>query len=236
MNFVRASRRFFYLAAFVGALSACNYSLNKNPTLDTSSPKTFKMSELTYSNVYDKVFRASCVGCHGDAGGVRLESYEQIRSQLQRVYQSVIVERRMPKAPSPPLSASQLGLLNAWIQAGAPESTPGEDASPVPPLEPTFESIKYHILDVKCLLCHSPGKPVARIPLVTKNDILNSPLELAIPGNAEESGLYLAIIAEDVRKIMPPPKDDHGNPTGFNKLSEAEVQAVFDWIQNGALE
>jgi mono/diheme cytochrome c family protein len=236
MNFWEASRRFFYLVVFAGGLSACDYSIEKNPGLDMPPPSQFKVSELNYSNVYGKVIRANCVGCHGSGGGISLESYELTKSHLKKIFQSVFVDRRMPKAPGPSLSANQLGLLNAWIQAGAPESAVDEDPTPVPPMGPTFEAIRYHIFETKCLLCHSPGKPAARISLVTKEDILESPLELAIPGNADESGLFLAVISENVRKIMPPPKDEHGNPTGLTKLSDAEIQAIYDWIQNGATD
>lgn len=215
-------------------MSACSYSVQKNPAPEVPSPSQYKLSELTYSNVYDKVIRASCVGCHGNGGGISLETYALTKSHVQQIYQSVFVDRRMPKAPSAPLAADQLGLLNAWIKAGAPESASGEEPIPVPPLGPTFDSIKYHILEAKCLLCHAPGKPVARIPLVTKEDILNSPLELAIPGNPDESGLILAIMSDDPQKIMPPPTDHNGNSTGFTKLTDAEIQAIYDWIQNGA--
>ena len=142
----------------------------------------------------------------------------------------------MPKLPTPALSADQMGLLNAWILAGAPESSGPGGTLPLPPLLPNFLSIKTHILEPRCLSCHSPGNSVARIPLVTREDLLNSPLELVIPGNAEESGLILAVRNEDPNKVMPPEKTPSGQPTGFSRLKEEEIRIIEEWIQRGAVE
>lgn len=233
MSTIGKLKLFLYSVLIVGILSACSQSSKPNPTT-VPPPSQFKLSELSYSNVYGQVIRVSCVGCHGTSAGINLETYASTKTHLQRIYQSVFVTHRMPKPPSTPLTDNQLGLLNAWIQAGAPESPSGDKSPPIPPLEPTFASIKYHIIESKCLFCHAPGKPVARIPLVTKEEILDSPLELALPGNPDESGLILAITHDDPRKIMPPPRDDQGNSTGFSKLSDAEIQTIYDWINNGA--
>ena len=138
----------------------------------------------------------------------------------------------MPKAPETPLTSDQLGLLKAWIDAGAPENSEG--VLPMPPLEPTFDSIKAHILEPKCLMCHSRGQPIARIPLVTRDDLLNSPLELVIPGNADESGIVLVIMGVNPDKIMPPQKDSSGKPSGFSRLSEEEIRVIKEWINRGA--
>jgi len=221
--------RFLILAIL---LSGCSYSIQKTVQPEVPPSSQYKTSELTYGSVYTRVFRASCVGCHGTSGNVNLESYAAARSHLTKIYQSTILERKMPKAPTAPLTADQLGLLNAWIQAGAPESSPGEE--PPPPLEPTFESIRTHILEPKCLMCHAPGKPVARIPLVTRENLLNSPLDIVVPGNAEESGIILAVTSERPDKLMPPPKDENGQPTGFSKLSNEEIRILSEWINRGA--
>ncbi len=225
----------FIITAAAGVLSSCSYSIQKNPVPSIPSAQNYKQSELGFGNVYSRVIRPNCIGCHGNGGGVNLESYANIKANLTKIYQAAIVERKMPKAPNAPLSADDLGLLNAWIQAGAPETAPGGEPGPTPiPLGPNFASIKYNILDSKCLLCHAPGKPVARIPLVTKDDLLNSPLDLVLPGNPDESGIMLAIRGVNPEKLMPPPKDANGSPTGFTKLSAQEINAIAQWITNGA--
>lgn len=213
-------------------LAGCNYSKLKTPAEVVPGNLNYKASELTYSSVYSRVFRPNCVSCHGNSGDVNLESYSSTKAVLSKINQSAIVERKMPKAPGAKLSANQLGLLSAWIQAGAPETFQGEE--PPPPLEPKFASIKMHILEPKCIMCHAPGQSVARIPLVTKDDLLNSPLDIVIPGDPEESGIILSVTSPRPDKIMPPLTGDDGKPTGFTHLTDEQIKAIRDWIQNGA--
>jgi uncharacterized membrane protein len=215
--------------------AACNYSILKHPVSQGQIPQSFKASELSFSSVYQKVFLPNCVGCHGNGGGINLETYPNVMANLLQIKQAAVDGRSMPKSPGLALTGDQIGLLNAWILAGAPEAA--SDGNPDPPpatLEPTFVSIQTNILQPKCVLCHAPGQPVERIPLVTKEDLLNSPLDIVIPGNPDESGIVLAIQGANPRKIMPPPKDASGNPTGFVKLSDAEITAIVQWITNGA--
>lgn len=96
-------------------------------------------------------------------------------------------------------------------------------------LQPTFQSIKENILDPKCIRCHSPGGETARIPLLTVNDLLNSPLDIVIPGNAEESGLIIALDPKyGSSKPMPPAK------SGLQPVSQKDLEIISLWIQNGA--
>lgn len=82
---------------------------------------------------------------------------------------------------------------------------------------------------MKCVSCHAPGELGEKVPLLTRDDLVNSPLELAIPGNAAESGLVIAITRPDSdEKRMPPPK------TGAARLKEEEIAAIRTWIDNGA--
>lgn len=224
------------VVAIIGCFfSACGPAIHEYPVSDIPNPMNYKASELTYASVYERVLRPNCVSCHGNAAGVNLETYENVKTNLQKIYEAVLVRRKMPKAPAPPLTPDQLGILNAWIKAGAPETAPDGGTGPLPiPLGPTFDSIKYNILEPKCLFCHAPGKSVARIPLVIKDDLLNSPLDIVLPGNPDESGIMLAVRGVNPDKLMPPPKDLDGKPTGFTKLSDKEIEAIAVWISNGA--
>lgn len=96
-------------------------------------------------------------------------------------------------------------------------------------LEPTFESVKKVILQPKCLRCHGPGGEAARTPLRTREDLLDSPLEIVIPGNPEESGLIL-VLQEGARKKMPPPK------SAIPPVSSEEIDIIAQWILNGAID
>lgn len=213
-------------------------------------------NKLTYAFVNREVFIPKCIGCHGSAGGVSLESYQSIKSGLSAIKRVTLVDKTMPKNDS--LTPRQLSILKKWIALGAPkggkpkpgpapnpsepqppvDEEPGsgsgdEETDPPPnvpsdPLVPTFSSIKSHILVPKCLNCHSPGGQAARIPMSTLKELLESPLELVIPGNPEESSVVIVIEKQDSKR-MPPPES--GDP-----LSSQEIQIIKEWIQNGAKE
>lgn len=215
---------------------SCNYAVEKNLPVEAPAVKNYSESELTYKNVNDLVLFQKCVGCHGVSARTSLATYPQVKTNLAKIHIAVFVEKTMPKPGSPVLTNDELGLLNAWIQAGAPEAVKN-DPIPMPtaiPLAPTFASIRHHILEPKCVGCHAPGKSVARIPLVTLEDLLSSPLEIVIPENPDESGIMLAVLGLNPEKIMPPLKWPDGSSTGFAKLSEIEVDAIRMWIKNGA--
>ena len=90
--------------------------------------------------------------------------------------------------------------------------------------------------------------PTATIA-ITKNDDIGKDSPLLInprsPAteltkiNKAETAAVCFIVAQPKSsktglKIMPPPTDEHGKPTGLTKLSVAEIQVIIDWINNGA--
>ena len=94
------------------------------------------------------------------------------------------------------------------------------------PLEATFASIQGNIFQSRCISCHSAGQSAWRVPLDTREEVLNSPRELVIPGNADESGLVLAITRTDDKR-MPPPKSG-------SALSPKAIGIIKQWINEGA--
>ncbi|MEK7790603.1 MAG: hypothetical protein AAB309_03145, partial [Deltaproteobacteria bacterium] len=47
----------------------------------------------------------------------------------------------------------------------------------------SFATISEGILKTRCIDCHSAGRSAAHIPFETREDLIESPLELVIPGN-----------------------------------------------------
>lgn len=185
---------------------------------------------ISYKEIKAKVFDKSCIGCHGDSGGVSLESYTAAYQHLEAIRRTVLLRKSMPKSPFKSLTRSQLEMVTAWLEAGGPEkpldgSDPGE--SDETELNPTFASIKTHILDKKCLSCHSVGNEAARIPLTTRDDLLNSPLDIVLPGDPDESGLMIVIEA-GARKFMPPTR------SGITPVTEEQKRVIREWIEKGA--
>ncbi len=91
----------------------------------------------------------------------------------------------------------------------------------------SFTTIKEGILKTRCIDCHSAGHSASHIPFETREDLIDSPLDLVIPGNLEDSGLMIAITRTDSKR-MPPP--DSGMPS----LTAEEIDVIRQWILEGA--
>lgn len=67
--------------------------------------------------------RCASGGCHNTAsaaGGIVLETYDQIKTMSGRINQRVIVERTMP--PGTPLPPNEIAILKCWINSGVPNN------------------------------------------------------------------------------------------------------------------
>jgi len=207
--------------------------------------------EPTYASLYQNVFKPKCVTCHSPGNtGSRIPLTEEglLNSPLELIIPGnpdesglvVAVERnddkRMPPAKEgySKLKDEEKAAIRAWIEKISPPAvnpSPGNESSsprtPAPDLVlPTFDSLNDRIFQARCITCHAAGKTAARVPL-TKQGLLDSPLELVIPGNPDESGVVVAVERGDDNR-MPPPKD------GFSSIKENEKQALREWIKNGA--
>lgn len=220
-------RRLLYFVILSTLLAGCNYTHLKGASNDNQrfNLPTEEKHQLSYSYVVKKVFARNCVSCHGNSGDVNLETYAQIRSNLAKIKQSVFVDHTMPKRGT--LTDEEMSILWSWIDLDAPEFPKnGTEDPPPPPITATYESINTNILQVTCIKCHTAGKSAERV-LLDKESLLNSPLELVLPGNAAESGLVIDLERTDDKR-MPPAKE------GYSPLKPDQLQAVRDWINNGA--
>ncbi|MGE0763734.1 MAG: hypothetical protein AB7N80_10695 [Bdellovibrionales bacterium] len=182
-----------------------------------------KATMMNFMFINSRILEAKCTSCHGNSGRVNLESYESVKLNLKKIQTSVFIERTMPKRGS--LTAEEKRLLWNWIKIGAPL----ESEEPPPTEEPliaTYQSIRDHIIEPKCMTCHNPTGTGNKIPLDLEF-LLNSPLELVLPGYPDESGLIIALERKDGKR-MPPEKE------GYTALKPEVIQVVRDWIMSGA--
>jgi mono/diheme cytochrome c family protein len=212
-------------------LTSCNYSIDKSSKNDRQELSPIEKASLSYDVVRSRIFIPRCITCHGSSGRVSLDSFEAIKSHLPAIERTVFVDKSMPKSGS--LSDNELAILRAWIDAGAPEKSaspnvpePTPVPQPVVPLEPKFESIKINIFEKRCTVCHSTGGQASQVSLGTISDLVNSPRDLALPGNPDESGLVLAIERGDSKRMPPAETGD--------ALTPDQIKVIRDWIQNGA--
>ncbi len=209
-------------------LSSCNYRMDKG--LSLSEPTKFslpeeKISQLSYGLVNQKIFFSKCISCHGNAGGINLETYSEVVKNIDLIKKAVFDEKTMPKKSS--LTQEELSYLWNWIKIGAPEEAQDGSGEPKPdPIRATYDSINKHVFQSSCKDCHNPSGSGKRL-LFDKDSLLNSPLELIIAGNPDESGLIVAIERADDKR-MPPAKD------GYAALPSETKLAIRKWIENGA--
>jgi uncharacterized membrane protein len=132
---------------------------------------------------------------------------------------TVIKNGSMPPAPSPSLTSAESKIIYDWIQDGFTDTSSGitpPNANPIT-LGPNFTSIKALILNTKCLGCHNANDARGGVNFSTYTSTMNT----VQAGRPEVSSLYTETVSQRM-------------PTGNNKLTGAELQAIQQWIINGA--
>jgi len=122
------------------------------------------------------------------------------------------------------IQKSILILLLSFLVISCGFRSEKDDLPALGPLEAKFSWITTGIFQRKCIECHQSTGNASHVPL-TYRELLNSPRDLVLPGNAEESGLYIALVRTDEKK-MPPSEP----------LTQEEIETVKTWIMEGALE
>ncbi len=215
---------------------SCNYKIEKGNFRKNVAVDKSLIETVSFNQIKREVFEAKCISCHGNSGGVNLETYSTSVQYLNEIKGSVFNKQSMPKSPYPRLNKRESELLMAWIMAGGPDRslrtvTTGEDGGEEPPLpsvDATFDSIQQNILAKKCIVCHSVDGDAEDLPLVTKDDLVNSSFEnLVIPGNPQDSRL-MQVLDQYSKRFMPPRR------SGISPVTEEEKNAIQIWIQNGA--
>lgn len=155
--------RAFTLFLLAGlCLSGCNYSRMKDASRPNLGPAGARsLGSLDFQTVQANVLGPRCYGCHipetGNKGNSNLATYDNVRAQLSRVAFRSLESRDMP--PGNPLSADEMALLTAWMDAGAPEIAIGAPDAGDRALDegPTdFRKISRGVFAGKCLSCHQP--------------------------------------------------------------------------------
>ncbi|OQW47628.1 MAG: hypothetical protein A4S09_15055 [Proteobacteria bacterium SG_bin7] len=91
-----------------------------------------------------------------------------------------------------------------------------------------FKTINLSIFETRCVECHGPNKKANNVDLSSYEKIMSKDIfpPLVIPGNPERSSLYQSVFRND----------EFTMPKGRQRLSNKELQAIYEWIKNGALK
>lgn len=93
----------------------------------TPAPTPFPPEELTFKNVYTKVFSDKCSNCHDgldpDPKAFDISDYTETMKHIADMHDRVnrVGKGQMPPEKKRQLTAAELALLNAWLAAGAPQ-------------------------------------------------------------------------------------------------------------------
>lgn len=195
-----------------------------------------------------------CIGCHSGEWaplGLQLDSYAGLMAGSENgpvvvpgsVDTSPIhhrltgrAEPRMPLDGPPFLDEAQIGMVAAWIAAGATGPDGPEPDSAAPVVDPRADGVITYdevapILGRACIECHSDNSrlegPPEGLRLNSLDAILAGGDRIAvIPGNAQASE-----ILRRIEGLASPRMPFDGPPW----LSDDEIALIRDWIDGGAL-
>jgi ribosomal protein S16 len=186
---------------------------------------------MCFENDILPIFKSSCAksGCHDAASKQEeyvFDSYEDIMkkgikagdAQESKVYKIITEDKedeRMPKAPNPRLTATQIDLIKKWINEGAKNTT--NCASTCNDSIFTYAQAIRPLLDANCVGCHNGGSAAPAN--------LNYTTHAGIKAVALSGRLVGAI--SHLQGFSPMPK---GSP----KLSDCKISQVTKWVQAGA--
>ena len=218
-------------SVFFVLISSCGFKIDKMKLMLNPA------GAIYYADVDKAIFKPNCVSCHNSAnasGGVTLESYVEVNSNLSQI-SNAVAGGTMP--PSAPLSTLEQQYLAAWIRNGAPEvessdgstPTPTPVATATPSGTPTNANVSYamissQVLENKCITCHNTNGSESRLPFDNYSNLMNTGEVSA--GSPSSSNFYTAMS----RGSMPP------RSSGIPAVTSAELKLISDWITEGALE
>jgi uncharacterized membrane protein len=191
-------------------LVGCNYSLTKTPQVNDGIGE---VQVLSFQTVNKSIIQPKCLECHssagGDAGGINLESYEQVMRHISSI-QSEIASDSMPKNRGK-LTAREKKMVLDWIVAGAPRN-PSDSTGPTQPTQPpepkppqpsepevkfTYERVNREVIAPRCLNCHSASANRGGVHLETYESVVEN-------ANAIESEIQSGSMPRPLNKPLTP--------------------------------
>jgi len=208
-------------------LNSCTFRWEKQSNNAPSNEQSL------FSWIKTQIIDPKCLSCHGAGAAFDFSSYAKIIASNTVVpfkpsdstFYVDLTTGRMPRGGQR-LSDADIQKVFEWIEKGATEF---DEKGPEPPPPPPLPQAKYswiheNIFLPKCVQCHRPPNPRGDTDLSSYESMMASegltmkPIE---PGSPEQSGLY-----EQVYLGKMPPQT--------SKLSDGEIQAIGDWILQGA--
>jgi hypothetical protein len=120
-SFIITFKRIFFGGLLF--LTACEFHRDKIPA--EAYEHRVELIDTTFEyNLVNKLVFSKCTTCHdGFEEQPDLTYYGGIKANLPDIQKMVFVKRQMPPRRAPQLTRCEKDLLEAWIAAGAPETS-----------------------------------------------------------------------------------------------------------------
>ena len=196
-------------------------------------PSTGMAEEVDYLKQVKPLLRERCFSCHGalkQKGGLRLDTAKSILAGgdtgavvtpgdaaasllLERVTATDIAQRMPPEHEGEPLSPEQVGLLRAWITAGA--TGPDDEQPEADPRE------------------HWAFRSVVRppVPDVQRSEWVRNPIDAFIAKQHEQHGLKPQSEAARLLLLRRLSLDLIGLPPTPGEVAAAQAAATEEWYE-----
>jgi uncharacterized membrane protein len=208
-------RKILFFISLISFLMGCNFNHIKNEGSQAAAGSDPRVGvsalSLDYASLQAAVFTPNCLQCHsaagGNQGGLSLESYPQVRANLNKIYYRSVEIRDMPPSALP---SGQLELLKTWIEAGAPLKNTGKNTGPIRgPI--TWDVIKKQVLGTSCLDCHSGVHPDGDLNFESLEDVREN-----------ITAIFESAVIKQTMPLEP-----------YSAMSEVEKQTLMKWISQG---
>lgn len=172
------------------------------------------------------ILQTKCIMCHNPKNqkhGVILNNYENIIATIEvedddnsdkNELAKVIIRGKMPPYSHEKLTVQQKKTLLKWIQQGMPNNS-CEEKLEIAKSNFTFDNTLKPVLENHCIGCHSGSNPANGFDFTNTN----------IAMEVVKSGKLLKTISHEAGVTPMPFMSD--------KISDAEIESVKQWIQNG---
>lgn len=192
---------------FIFAVSCAPSGTNENLLFQDI---TLISGKVSFNELKTKLLVPQCVRCHAWAQDeVAVNSRIVVGIPAASPLFIQVSSGRMPQG-GPPVAKAQLALLEAYIKGGG-----DGPQTPPPELKPTYASLKFHLFDKSCTMCHNGQNP--RIPDLRSYARVTDEIE--------------DVLSEiDIGSM--PPRDQNGNARAPMPSDEV-INVLNQWVRLG---
>ena len=189
-------------------------------------------SFVSYPGTVFPILQQNCITCHSQpipAAGLDFNNYQNVAfvaqsGQLLGAIKHLTGFIPMPQN-GPPLTDCEIGLIQKWVNDTT--FNPGGGGNPCDPDTVYFQNDVLPLIQSSCgvIGCHDPGTHEEGVILTSYQSIMQT--AEVVPFDPQESKLYEVITDNDPDDRMPPP------PAAA--LNSSQINMIYKWIQQGAL-